>query len=91
MSRGNQSVSGIAGQELQVVPGEVELALAEDGTIFRWTARVDFASDDGLPDAAAILGHAGCLRYFRATFDGQRCQLDLAPTMDFPGTVITTN
>lgn len=83
------TVSGIAGQELEVISGEVELALYENGQVFRWKARVDFASDDSLPDTAAILGHAGCLRFFLASFDGHARELELIPTPEFPGQVTT--
>ncbi len=83
-------ISGIAGQELEVVPGNVELMLEQAGQVFRWTTRVDFAADEGLVDAAAILGHAGCLRYFRPSFDGYDRELELVPTPDFPATVTTS-
>jgi hypothetical protein len=84
------TVSGIAGQELAVVPGEVELALEQGGETYRWKTRVEFASEDSL-DAAAILGHAGCLRHFVASFNGQSLYLELLPTADFPGSVTPTS
>ncbi|MGB6044179.1 MAG: hypothetical protein WBF93_13555 [Pirellulales bacterium] len=34
-----------------------------------------------------ILGHASCLEFFAATFDGDRKILTMLPNRDFPGTI----
>jgi len=41
---------------------------------------------DGAGDFV-ILGHASCLEFFAATFDGDRKILTMLPNRDFPGTI----
>lgn len=36
------------------------------------------------PDESIVLGHAGFLDFFEATFDGYRAELRLIPSPDFP-------
>ncbi len=79
--------SGFAGDELPISLATVDLHVSHDGQSFQWSAIVGFAPFKQPEDELAILGHIGCLDYFRATFDGDAHELDLVPTPQFPGTV----
>jgi hypothetical protein len=80
-------MGGIAGQEVHASPGEVELELTSLGQSCRWTVTVAFVSFSDPADEQAILGHVGCLAFFRATFDGAAGELDIEPASTFPGTI----
>lgn len=59
-----------------------ELLLPGDSESFQWPVVVWFSDDDSSPP---ILGHSGFLEYFKATFDGLKKELNLAPNKNFPG------
>lgn len=63
-------VVGIDGGTFVVRYGELDLELPGYG----WSARVGFHASFN-----AVLGHAGFLEYFTATFNGRRCYLNLTP------------
>jgi hypothetical protein len=42
---------------------------------------VDFGSPD---DEVIVLGHGGCLDYFRAVFDGEKAELELVQNSLLP-------
>jgi len=71
------TVRGLAGEPLTVVAGEVEVEMVDGGDRHRWNMTVGFTSVDDPQDEVAILGHAGFLDYFQATFDGQARELQL--------------
>ncbi|MCH7726020.1 MAG: retroviral-like aspartic protease [Planctomycetes bacterium] len=80
-------VIGFGGQQVAIVPAEVDLQLGQAGQTFHWTATAAVVSFANVADEIVILGHAGCLDFFRTTFDGQGRELELVPTPQFPGTV----
>ncbi|MEX0702288.1 MAG: hypothetical protein WD069_09350 [Planctomycetales bacterium] len=80
-------IAGIGGREIEVMSGDVTLALECAGETLEWIARVRFIPDESSSDAGAILGHAGCLQFFRATFDGHAQDIELLPAPDFPGSL----
>lgn len=78
---------GITGQHLELLAGQVELEIIGSDQSFRWSGPVSFAKFESPDDECAILGHVGTLRYFTATFDGERQQGTLTPNRIFPGSV----
>jgi hypothetical protein len=71
------------GQHIPVRFADVTLRLT-DGVEFReWPATVGFTSA-GLP--FSLLGFAGCLQYFTATFHGDVEEVELAVNALYPGT-----
>ena len=70
--------AGAGGHELKMWPCEIELEILRDDVSYRWIVQAGFIeSDDDI--AAAYLGHAGFLEYFRATFDGDAQTVELIP------------
>ncbi len=80
-------VEGIAGQQVELVPGKVDLELQGSGQIFRWSITMGFIAFDKPENEVAVLGHAGFLNFFSATFDGLNHSLELVPNSNFPGTI----
>lgn len=73
---------GVGGAMLAVQGAEVVLRIT-DGVEFReWTARVAFAS---MAIPRGLLGYAGFLQYFDATFRGGAEELELHPNALYPG------
>jgi hypothetical protein len=72
---------GIAG--LGVRYAEVTLRIADNKEQREWKAWVDFTS---APFRYPMLGHAGCLQYFTATFHGDREEVELTVNGLYPGT-----
>jgi predicted aspartyl protease len=67
--------------------GEVTIRLEKDGEVRQWTDSVCFFDMAGdLSDQVAVLGHAGFLDYFTATFDGKDGHLTLVPNELLPET-----
>jgi hypothetical protein len=64
--------------------GEVELMLNDGAASCRWRSVVAFSS---APLSFALLGQAGFLHYFNATFRGADRVTELEPVTSFPGTV----
>jgi hypothetical protein len=80
-------VVGFAGQEVEVILGEVELELNGDGHSYQWSSKIGFVSFPAPEDEVVVLGHAGCLHFFGAFFHGDTRDVELLPTASFPGTV----
>ena len=80
-------MGGIGGQEVHASPGDVQLELMSPGQSYRWTVTVAFVSFSDPADEQAILGHVGCLAFFRTTFDGEAGELEMQPASTFPGTI----
>jgi hypothetical protein len=75
---------GAGGHELKTWAGEIEIEIMDDHDHRqRWTVPVGFmeTEDDFAP---ALLGHAGFLEYFTATFDGAQQTVELVPNNRFP-------
>lgn len=80
-------VSGLSGQAVPVVLGEVELELTGNGQTFRWTTKLGFVAFADPADEVAILSHAGFLDFFRVVCEGHAHELEVLVTPSFPGTV----
>ena len=77
------SASGVGPGGFTIRYAEVTLRLT-DGKEFReWPARVGFTA---APLKRALLGFAGFLQFFTATFDGHRERVELAANPAYPGT-----
>ena len=64
--------------------GDVELELNDGQCLCRWLTRVAFSP---MPTRFPILGQAGCLQFFNATFRGEDHITELEPIPTFPGTI----
>jgi hypothetical protein len=80
------TITTLDGGAVPVRYGTVDLELSRRGVVRRWSARIAFHAG-----GKAILGHAGFLQYFTATFNGQHQYVTLrpngsapSPTMSFP-------
>jgi len=82
------NLEGIAGQTLSAVLGEVTLEVRGGNQIFRWLQKVGFVDFSNPQDEVFLLGHAGCLDYFRITCDGHRRELEIDVTPALLGQVI---
>jgi hypothetical protein len=76
---GDQTVILGIGGSVVVRYGTVDLELPGYG----WSARVGFH-----PGVRAVLGHAGFLEYFTATFNGRRRDLTLTPNGAAPAPAV---
>ena len=76
--------AGIGSRRLGVAPGRVELEMRQGREHYRWLATVGFADFSNAEDQVAILGHAGCLEFLIATFDGEARELTLKPSGHAP-------
>jgi hypothetical protein len=74
------------GQRYWVEFHKVELELAQDGTAWRWRARVGFTP---APLAYALLGQRGCLELLDAKFRGADQIVELETNRAFPGSTST--
>ena len=72
------SASAFGGQRIDLLTGDVVLSLeAEDGDGCAWPASVCFFEFASTEEESVILGHAGFLDFFTATFDGKEAALTL--------------
>ena len=78
------SARGVGGHGIAMIPGVVELELFSCEGSCKWTAVVGFAEFATADDECSIIGHAGCLEYFSATFDGVAKTIELAPRTALP-------
>lgn len=63
---------------------DIELAMRIGSETYRWPATVWFSD---LAKGTPILGHSGFLEYFDVTFFGEKHELEIKPTKNFPGVV----
>ncbi len=70
------------GQAVELLTAEVELILALDSEKVSWLTVVSFFDYGSVEDESVILGHAGFLEFFTATFDGFEATLTLEPNPD---------
>ena len=82
------TIEGIGGHALPVILGEVTLELVGSNQIFRWLAKVGFIDFADPQDEVLVIGHAGCLDFFRVTCDGSQREVEIDVTSAFPGQVI---
>ena len=82
-------IHAVGGTVLHTYPGTADLTLNDQkSTRYNWTTPVAFIPYQNPSQASSLLGHAGCLNFFRATFDDEKHQLAIVPNNLFPGTII---
>lgn len=81
---GGPPATVFGGHHVHLEVGQVTLQLEAEGEVVRWSAEVQFFAFADEADETVILGHAGFLDYFTATFDGKRGTLSLIPTDELP-------
>ena len=72
---------GIIGPPTQLWVARVQLRLATSINQVEWSAKVCFTN---APLRTPLLGFAGCLQYFTATFFGDREEVELTPNALLP-------
>ena len=77
-------LTAFGGQKLSVRFGDVLLEIEDEREKLRWPARVQFFDFPSAKEEALVMGHAGFLDYFTATFDGELCQLTLVANNELP-------
>lgn len=82
-AKGNGGTT-FSGETLSLKVGMVLLELADETALLRWPAAVLFHDFHSGSEESIVLGHAGFLEYFSATFDGYEGSLSLVPNADFP-------
>lgn len=80
------AAKGISGHEIAIISGRVHLELLSDDETCAWTAVVGFADFATPEDECGVLGHAGCLEFFSATFDGVGQVVELIQRGSLPST-----
>jgi hypothetical protein len=73
------TIGAFGGGAVSVRFGTVDLELRRRGAVLRWSARVAFHAG-----GRALLGHAGFLEHFTATFNGRRRHVTLTPNGTAP-------
>ncbi|MBX9579577.1 MAG: retroviral-like aspartic protease family protein [Gemmataceae bacterium] len=76
------AASGVGAVGFPIRYAEVRLRLTDGNEFREWPARVGFTA---APLKRALLGHAGFLQFFTATFDGHRERVELAANALDPG------
>jgi hypothetical protein len=76
------------GHDVQLLVGEALLELKSEGESITWRSTVWFFDFPAGDDEAVVLGHAGFLDYFTATFDGLEAVLTLEPNRELPEGVL---
>src|SRR5947208_6697696 len=76
------SGSGVGSGRVPLRYAEVTLSLTDGIELREWRAWVGFTS---APIGRALLGFAGCLQFFTATFHGDREQVELDANALYPG------
>jgi hypothetical protein len=78
--------AGISGDQLAIRYGDVEFRIETGAEIVHWKTTVGFVDFGSSSEEMIILGHAGCLEYFTATFVGESAELELVPNAILPTT-----
>jgi hypothetical protein len=81
-------VEGLGGQAVPIILAEVILEFCSGSQTFRWAAKIGLVDFADPKDEVCLVGHAGCLDYFRVTYDGYQRTLEIEPTPAFPGQVL---
>jgi hypothetical protein len=77
------NAAGVSGGPTLVRYAEVTLRLADNQERREWKAWVGFTA---ARLRSPLLGYAGCLQYFTATFFGDREEVELTVNGSYPGT-----
>jgi hypothetical protein len=80
------TASVFGGARVQLLEGNATLRLQSGHEAIEWKALVCFFTFSSSEDETVILGHAGFLDYFTATFDAQSAILSLLPNQELPVT-----
>jgi hypothetical protein len=72
------------GHRVQLLIGDAILTLTAGGESLAWKAPICFFDFPVTKDETVILGHAGFLEFFTATFDGKHETLMLVPNDELP-------
>jgi hypothetical protein len=75
--------SGIGGRQVPVRYAQLNLRLSDGIELREWTAWVGFTPG---PLSLPVLGFAGCLQFFKATFFGDVEKVELEVNQLYPGT-----
>lgn len=73
---------GLGGATVEVTFGDVWIAIDDASSRVSFRTEIGFHTADD--ESLAILGHAGFLEYFTATFDGAAVELTLRPNANLP-------
>jgi hypothetical protein len=76
--------SAVGGHAVELVPGSVTLQMTRSGELFRWETKVAFLETQHPDEEVALLGYAGFLEFFQATFNSENHELELNPNSRFP-------
>jgi hypothetical protein len=76
--------TAFGGQRVELQIGDAVLRLHADDGDCAWKSQVCFYDFPSTEDDVVILGHAGFLDYFTATFDGKEAVLTLLPNDQLP-------
>lgn len=83
----DSSANVFGGHSVELFSGEVELKLTGESEEITWKTMVNFFDFGSTGDQTAILGRAGFLDFFTATFDGYEAALTLLPNPDLPSPI----
>jgi hypothetical protein len=83
-SASGPAANAFGGQRIQLLNGDATLLLESDGETCSWKTVTCFFNFDSPEDETVILGHAGFLDYFTATFDGKSATLTLIANDELP-------
>ena len=72
--------AGFAGNRIDVFYGTAHFEIHDDEVAYRWSATVGFCDFQRPETEVVVLGHAGCLEFLQAAFDGEQHVLELRPT-----------
>lgn len=84
LAAGGPAATAFGGGRLELLAGEVVLAIESDDESIHWPATVSFHDFLSVEEETVILGHAGFLDYFTATFAGDLAALTLTPNEELP-------
>jgi hypothetical protein len=62
----------------------VHIELFDGSESLEWETILGFAKFAAPEDECSVLGHAGCLEYFRAVFNGVDCTVELSLVGELP-------
>jgi Predicted aspartyl protease len=79
--------AAFTGERIELLSGEVELEVINDGRRLAWRTVVWFYDAPDTDKESVVFGHAGFLDYFTATFDGLNAILTLEPNAELPAVV----
>jgi hypothetical protein len=84
VSEAGPKASVFGGQRVELMTAQATFKLEEAGQVLEWKESVAVFDFPVKEDETVILGHAGFLDYFTATFDGKQGLLTLNPNDELP-------